>query len=111
MGASRPLIRREVWGQGHPAHLMGGMFQKIFSGPFRGFFANKRWSRLPSRPSPAHRMDHRMQEVPSIMHAEHSPESTVQLASNPTGETFLEHRRQTSEAPFLQEEVPLPSSA
>jgi hypothetical protein len=48
------------------------------------------------------------------MHAEHGPESTVQLvqlASNPTGETFLEHRRQTSEAPFLQEKVPLPSSA
>jgi hypothetical protein len=55
-----------------------------------------------------------MQELPSIMHAEYSPESMVQLvqlASNPTGETFLEHRRQTSEAPFLQKEVPLPSSA
>jgi hypothetical protein len=52
-----------------------------------------------------------MQELPSTMHAEHSHKSTVQLASSLTGETFLEHRRQTSEAPFLQEEVPLPSSA
>jgi hypothetical protein len=55
-----------------------------------------------------------MQELPSTMHAEHSPKSTVQLvqlASNVTGETFLEHRRQTSETSFLQEEIPLPSSA
>jgi hypothetical protein len=48
-----------------------------------------------------------VQKLPSTMHAEYSPESTEQLASNPTGEMFLEHRRQTSEAPFLQEEVPL----
>jgi hypothetical protein len=52
-----------------------------------------------------------MQELPSTMHAERSPESTVQVASSLTGETFLEHRRQTSETPFLREEVPLPWSA
>jgi hypothetical protein len=49
--------------------------------------------------------------APSTKHAEYSPKNTEQLASNPTGGTFLEHRRQTSEAPFLQEEAPLPSSA
>jgi hypothetical protein len=49
--------------------------------------------------SPAHRIDHHVQKLPSTKHAEYSLESTEQLASNPTGETFLEHRRQTSEAP------------
>jgi hypothetical protein len=62
-------------------------------------------------PRLAHRTDHRVQKLPSTKHVEYSPENTEQLASNPTGETFLEHRRQTSEAPFLQEEAPLPSSA
>jgi hypothetical protein len=52
-----------------------------------------------------------VQELPSTTHAEYSPENTEQLASNPTGETFLEHKHQTSEAPFLQEEAPLLSSA
>jgi hypothetical protein len=93
----------------------------VWEGPMMSGSARRRpptptkWrSRPPSRPSPAHRMEHRTQELPPTMHAERSPESTVQLvqlASNLMGETFLEHTCQTSEAPFLQEEVPLPSSA
>jgi hypothetical protein len=82
----------------------------MMSGPAPPPTPTKWRSCPPSRPSPAHRMDHRVQKLPSTMHAEYSPKSTEQLASNPMGETFMEHRRQTSEVPFLQEEVPLLSS-
>jgi hypothetical protein len=58
MGTSRPLIGREAWGRGPPAHPAGRRFQKFFQAPPEGLFTNnksflfvKRSLRQASRPA------------------------------------------------------------
>jgi hypothetical protein len=43
MGSSRPLIGREAWGRGPPAHPTGGRFQNFLQAPPEGLFMNKKF--------------------------------------------------------------------
>jgi hypothetical protein len=50
MGTSRPLIRREAWGRGPPAHPTGGRFQNFLQAPPKGLFMNKFFFLFAKRP-------------------------------------------------------------